>query len=811
MAVALAAVLAGIPALSPLGTGSAEAANPFLPLWERIPDGEPRIFKDPETGQDRLYVYGSHDSRLAGYCGPEHVVWSAPVDDPTNWRQEGTAFHVDQLNGAPYIDSDGKRKQLVVDTGPVPAFWDDNNQFHQGSPGKNIRVQLYAPDVVYHPENQKYYMYLFVDGMWHVNASSNGVPPIRRHLMFVASSDSPAGPFTDPKFVTLAFDPAVLVDTEKNADGKSRVYLYWTPEETRNSYAAELDPNDMATILPNTTHYPNKMTDRAPFNTMPDWDAPFYMFEGSSIRKAGDWYIMAYCRGERATFNATSNISEIGWAYAPGPFGPWTYGGVVVSNKGERIVDPYTDAPNTQTYTGGNIHGGMVDLDGQWYQIYHRDSGISGKRQAMAEPFDLRFDAANKPVIDQVELTSQGFEIDGLDPFKEQYASYASYILPASGPNAPHFFSQVNDATINFDPNAQRDNWYPATNLGNQTWLGYKYFNFGSGVTLTGEQNLKLTLSLKEYLPGVIRVYSSAAKTKFDDPEKPKTMIGTITLAGTNENIHTVEGIINTRTLVGKVGIYFEFLSNETGEMAQVNKLQFSINDPTAPPTQPPTQPPTEQPTDDPSTDPSTDPSDDPSDDPSQEPSTEPSKTQEPSGDVSKQEAERQAEAAALAAAKAAVTSGVAEANALLTQAANYTPASVEALKTAVANASAVASNPAASLPEVQAAMTALIKGVAGLAQTPSQAIKSVKAGTVKVTGKLTVGKKLTAKTAKWTKGTTFTYKWYAGSKAIKGATGKTLKLTKSLKGKKIKVRVVGSRAGYVAVAKTSAASKRVK
>ena len=29
--------------------------NPYLPLWEYIPDGEPRVFGN------RVYVYGSHD------------------------------------------------------------------------------------------------------------------------------------------------------------------------------------------------------------------------------------------------------------------------------------------------------------------------------------------------------------------------------------------------------------------------------------------------------------------------------------------------------------------------------------------------------------------------------------------------------------------------------------------------------------------------------------------------------------------------------------------------------------------------------
>ena len=64
--------------------------NPFLPLWEHIPDGEPYVFEDPDNpGQQRVYIYGSHDSRLTDYCGRELVVWSASVDNLMEWRYDG--------------------------------------------------------------------------------------------------------------------------------------------------------------------------------------------------------------------------------------------------------------------------------------------------------------------------------------------------------------------------------------------------------------------------------------------------------------------------------------------------------------------------------------------------------------------------------------------------------------------------------------------------------------------------------------------------------------------------------------------------
>lgn len=32
-----------------------------------------------------MYVYGSHDIERKHYCGRDYVVWSAPVDDLTDW------------------------------------------------------------------------------------------------------------------------------------------------------------------------------------------------------------------------------------------------------------------------------------------------------------------------------------------------------------------------------------------------------------------------------------------------------------------------------------------------------------------------------------------------------------------------------------------------------------------------------------------------------------------------------------------------------------------------------------------------------
>ena len=82
--------------------------NPYLPLWEHIPDGEPYVFEDPDNpGEYRVYIYGAHDSMITGYCGRELVVWSAPVDDLNEWRYDREILRVlNNANGEP-LSSEG--------------------------------------------------------------------------------------------------------------------------------------------------------------------------------------------------------------------------------------------------------------------------------------------------------------------------------------------------------------------------------------------------------------------------------------------------------------------------------------------------------------------------------------------------------------------------------------------------------------------------------------------------------------------------------------------------------------------------------
>ena len=123
------------------------AGNPYLPLWEHLPDGEPRVFEDPDNpGKFRVYIIGSHDVRFNSYCGPDIRAWSAPVEDLTNWRDEGPIF-----------------------TYPISGQWD----------------VMYAPDLVEVKRKdgkKEYYLYPHSRG--------------RNREAMVAKGSRPTGPFT---------------------------------------------------------------------------------------------------------------------------------------------------------------------------------------------------------------------------------------------------------------------------------------------------------------------------------------------------------------------------------------------------------------------------------------------------------------------------------------------------------------------------------------------------------------------------------------------------------------------------------------
>lgn len=83
---------------------------------------------------------------------------------------------------------------------------------------------------------------------------------------------------------------------------------------------------------------------------------------------------------------------------------------------------------------------------------------------------------------------------------------------------------------------------------------------------------------------------------------------------------------------------------------------------------------------------------------------------------------------------------------------------------------------------------------------------KLSKTPTPTVTGTTKAGSTLTAKAGTWDSGVKLAYQWLRNGVAIKRATKATYKLAAADKGKKISVKVTGTKPGYVTAVKTSAA-----
>ncbi|MGE5943647.1 MAG: hypothetical protein ACM31G_04830 [Flavobacteriales bacterium] len=424
--------------------------NPYLPLWEHLPDGEPRVFEDPDNpGKFRIYIIGSHDVRFGSYCGPDIRAWSAPVEDLSNWRDEGAIF-----------------------TYPISEQWD----------------VMYAPDLVEVKKKDGTKEYIL-----YPHSRGRGREPM------VAKGDRPDGPFTPINMTedgtgvlegsTMGFDPAVYIDyitDPKDPDYEIgfRAYGFWG---FQRSSAGELDQNTMYSLRPGTTAIQSFINTRI----FPGEDpAAFSFFEAASIRKIGNKYVWVYSGHSGPDYGLSRSNSTLRYAYGDSPMGPWKSGGVLVDS---RAVVLNKDGSKLQTtYSGHNTHGSVQLINDQYYVFYHRaPRGFGFARQPMVSPVKVEWD--EKPVAEGgkviikgydpysedntwtlkdgqgneyngAEVTSEGFHIYGLDPYQYYSAGYASYLS---------------------NQGSQQDSWdiwdnnMPITDVKNGDIIGYKYFGFG--------------------------------------------------------------------------------------------------------------------------------------------------------------------------------------------------------------------------------------------------------------------------------------------------------------------------------------------
>jgi arabinoxylan arabinofuranohydrolase len=336
-----------------------QGVNPYLPSWEYIPDGEPHVY------DGRVYVYGSHD-RFNGhvFCLNDYVCWSAPVDDLGDWRYEGVIY---------------------------PKTEDPLNR--DGS------MCLYAPDVTVGPDG-RYYLYYVLDKV---------------SVVSVAVCDKPSGRYAFYGYVSYAdgtrlgekegdepqFDPAVLTEGD-------RTYLYTgfcaVGDRSRKGAIVTVLGPDMLTIL----EEPATLVPSQPYSAGSGFEGHEF-FEASSIRKIGDIYYFVY---------SSVVMHELCYATSPSPTSGFVYRGVIVSNN-DLHIGSYKPADKPMFY-GGNNHGGLAEINGEWYIFYHRQTnGTHFSRQGCAERLRLQPDGS----IPQVEMTSCGLN-GGPLAGKGEYPAY---------------------------------------------------------------------------------------------------------------------------------------------------------------------------------------------------------------------------------------------------------------------------------------------------------------------------------------------------------------------------------------------------
>ena len=552
-----------------MATVMANAQNPYLPLWEHVPDGEPRVFEDPDNpGKLRAYIIGSHDVNYSNYCGPDIRMWSAPVEDLNQWRDEGPIF-----------------------TWFVDGQWDT----------------MFAPDLVEVKDRatgkKTYYLYPHSRG-W-------------RRTPMVCKGDRPDGPFTPINLTEdgrqclpgslIDFDPSVFIENITDKKDKDynigfRAYVFYG---FQHSTACELDQKTMYSKREGTelidpfipaVSADGRLLDKAgsEYKALYKGQDPkdFNFFEASSIRQVGNKYVMVFSGYSGKEYGLGNTNSALRYAFGDSPLGPWRSGGVLVDSRG--VVLNEDGSKLITTNFGHNTHGSLQEINGQWYVFYHRPPrGFGNARQTMVAPVKITWD--KKPVAkggvvkitgydpftkDNVwtakaadgneytgaEVTSEGFQIFGLPPYDYYSAGYACFVY---GPGANDWMQDNHDVW---------NNSMDLAGIQNGGIVGFKYFGFGGLAqdtkgckafegTKKGD-NVHLYLNLTPSGKGAFKIH-----VKLDDPWKGEE-IGVINIddnspAGQARTFSTLVPAVEG--LTGKHAIY---LMTEGPEVQQPQQPQ---------------------------------------------------------------------------------------------------------------------------------------------------------------------------------------------------------------------------------------------
>ncbi|MEK0313275.1 glycoside hydrolase family 43 protein [Cohnella sp. 56] len=399
-------------------TPAAPSRTAVTPAVGKLPpNGNPlaahRFGADPYAlvYEDRVYLYMTND--VLEYDGDGQV-------------KDNTYGNINKLN---MLSSD----DLVN--------WTDHGEIAAAGPQGAARwaTQSWAPAAVYKKIDGKNKFFLYFAN----NASGIGV----------LTSDSPAGPWTDPigkplitrstpgvETVTWLFDPAVLVDD----DGRAYIYFGGGVPEGKDE-------------LPNTARVmelgPDMISVVGTAATIP---APF-MFEDAGINKYKGTYYYTYCSNfyNGARPEGSPPAGEIAYMTSDSPMGPWTYRGTILQNPGAFFG------------VGGNNHHAIFQFHEDWYIAYHAQT----LSKAMGVPKGYRSTHLNKVVfnddgtIQDIQANYEGVPaVKPFDPYIRHAAATMGWSAGVATEAAPG--SGGGSQTV-------------VTGLGNGDWIALSNVDFG--------------------------------------------------------------------------------------------------------------------------------------------------------------------------------------------------------------------------------------------------------------------------------------------------------------------------------------------
>ncbi|WBB52515.1 family 43 glycosylhydrolase [Verrucosispora sp. WMMD573] len=270
------------------------------------------LYADPNIAHlnGRYYLYPTTDGHN-GWSGSRFTAFSST--DLVNWTHHGT----------------------ILDLGPQISWADD---------------RAWAPTIAY--RNNRYYFYF--SAATHIG---------------VATSSSPAGPFTDPlgrPLVPAGFRSGQMIDPHVFTDTDGQSYLYWG---NGSAYAVRLNA-DMVSFDPGQVR---------------TFSLPNYREAAFVFRRDNRYYL---------TYSVDDTRSEnyhVEYATGTSPFGPWTHRGTILSK-------------NLNLGIKGPGHQSVVQALGSdtWYIAYHRfaiPAGNGTNREITIDQLRFNVDGTIQPVI----------------------------------------------------------------------------------------------------------------------------------------------------------------------------------------------------------------------------------------------------------------------------------------------------------------------------------------------------------------------------------------------------------------------------